>query len=268
MSDKPFDEALEGLETGAAAEEEGARPLGTEADAATHASVGPLRERFGGAVLHHTVMAGDEHVVYVGAERIVDVLRWLRDDAAQRYDLLLDLTAVDYGGGRPLEVIYQLWSTGHRRQLRLKLTLPLTDLEVDSVCDVFSSADWMERETFDMFGIHFRGHPDLRRILMPDNYAEGHPLRKDFPLRGRFSRAEQTRRALAMAVEDFYTPEELTFGRAAPAAAAEGGAAPAGETEGTPGRPNTAEGWAQGAAGSAAPGVPGPGTAGSEGAAS
>jgi hypothetical protein len=83
---------------------------------------------------------------------------------------------------------------------------------VDSVVSLWAAADWLEREVWDMFGVHFRGHPDLRRILMPENYAEGHPLRKDFPLRGRFSRAEQTRRALALEVEDHYTPAEFSEG--------------------------------------------------------
>jgi NADH-quinone oxidoreductase subunit C len=139
------------------------------------------------------------------------VLRFLKDDPAERYRFLSDITGVDYGGGRPIQVVYQLWSLDHKRQLRVKAELPLSSLEIDSVVPLWHAADWLERETFDMFGIRFRGHPDLRRILMPENYAEGHPLRKDFPLRGRFSRAEQTRRALAMETEDFYTPQELVF---------------------------------------------------------
>jgi NADH-quinone oxidoreductase subunit C len=137
------------------------------------------------------------------------VLGWLRDDAGQRYDLLLDLTAVDWGGERPLEVVYQLWSIPNRQALRVKAAVPVSGLVIDSVTELWATADWLEREVWDLFGIRFEGHPDLRRILMPDNYGEGHPLRKDFPLRGRFSRAEQTRRALAMPVEDHYTPAEL-----------------------------------------------------------
>jgi len=154
-------------------------------------------------------MAGDEHVVYVDAGSVHEILAWLRDDADQRYDLLADLTAVDWGGDRPLEVVYQLWSIPHRRALRVKAVLPVSALEIASVADLWATADWLEREVWDLFGIRFAGHPDLRRIMMPDNYEEGHPLRKDFPLRGRFSRAEQTRRALAQTVEDVYTPEEL-----------------------------------------------------------
>ena len=212
MADKPFEQAVQGLETGPQASDSAKAAAGEAGDAAQHPSVAALRGKFGDGVHAHVVYSGDEHCVFVGAEQSLEVLRWLRDDPAQRFDFLQDLTAIDYGGGRPLEVVYQLWSNAHKRQLRVKVALPLRALEIASVYDVWRTADWLEREAFDMFGIHFRGHPDLRRILMPDNYAEGHPLRKDFPLRGRFSRAEQTRRALSLDVEDNYTPTELAVG--------------------------------------------------------
>jgi NADH-quinone oxidoreductase subunit C len=106
-------------------------------------------------------------------------------------------------------VVYQLWSIPHKRALRLKAELPLDGLEIETVVPIWSTADWLEREVYDMFGIRFRGHPDLRRIMMPENYAEGYPLRKDFPLRGRFSRAEQTRRALSFDLADYYTAREM-----------------------------------------------------------
>lgn len=211
--DKPYEQAVQGLETGPQASDASDPSVGGVAgEASSHPSVAALRAKFGGDVLSHLIYSGDEHVVYFSADQNVKLLRWLRDDAAQRYDLLVDLTAVDWGGGRPLEVVYQLWSTTHKRQLRVKVALPLDALEIDTVADLWRTADWLEREVFDLFGIHFRGHPDLRRILMPENYAEGHPLRKDFPMRGRFSRAEQTRRALDMDTEDFYTPTELAVG--------------------------------------------------------
>lgn len=210
MADE-FRDALDDLARGGAEAAAESGPLGERAEAGSHPSVAALVERFGQAILHHTVMAGDEHVVYVPAERVVEILTWLHDDPGQRYDYLADLTAVDWGGGRPIEVVYQLWSMPHRRALRVKATLPLDALEIDSVVPIWNAANWLEREVFDLFGIRFRGHPDPRRILMPDNYAEGHPLRKDFPLRGRFSRAEQTRRALSMDVRDHYSAEELAI---------------------------------------------------------
>ena len=173
-----------------------------------HASVDALGARFQGAVVRHQVCAGDEHVVYVDPARNLEILRWLHEDPDQHYDHLADVTAVDYGGGKPLEVVYQLWSIPHRRALRVKCQLPLDGLQIDSVAGIWRTADWLEREVYDLFGIEFTGHPNLLRILMPENYAEGYPLRKDFPLRGRFSRAEQTRRALSQTMEDYYVPGE------------------------------------------------------------
>ena len=234
---KEFESAVEGLAQGAAGSDAGAAGPGTgsAADAASHPSVAALRARFGSAIVHHEVMAGDEHVVYVQPARILEVLGWLRDEPSERYDFLKDLTAVDYGGGRPLQVVYELWSIPNRRGLRVKAELTLDALEIDSATGLWQAANWLEREVYDMFGIRFRGHPDLRRILMPDTYAEGYPLRKDFPLRGRFSRAEQTRRALELGLEDVYFPEELEIGLGdgRPAGTASGdGKRPGGGTEG------------------------------------
>ena len=185
---------------------------GAPADPAGHPTVAALMDRFGDAITHHEVSAG-QHVVHVDAGRNTEILAWLRDDPDHRYDLLADVTGVDLGGGQPLRVVYQLWSIPHRRGLRVKCLLDLDALEIDSVVPLWNSANWLEREVYDLFGITFRNHPDLRRILMPHDYAEGHPLRKDFPLRGRFSRAEQTRRALNQDVDRFYIPAERAVGR-------------------------------------------------------
>jgi NADH-quinone oxidoreductase subunit C len=178
----------------------------------THPSVVALKGYFGSAILRHEIVAGDEHVVFVDPARSFEILQWLKDDPGHLYNFLSDVTAVDYGGDRPLQVVYQLYSIPYKLALRIKAELPISALEIDSVVALWSTANWLEREVWDLFGIHFRNHPDLRRILMPDDYAEGHPLRKDFPLRGRFSRAEQTRRALAYEPEDYYIPEELEMG--------------------------------------------------------
>ena len=132
---------------------------------------------------------------------------------SQRYDYLSDVTAVEYRDlSMPIEVVWHLRSIKFRRFLRLKAQLAKgRTLEVPSVWPVYKGADWLERECYDMFGIRFRGHPDLRRILMWEQYKEGFPLRKDFPLRGRFSRSEQLRQALAQNPEARYSMEELTI---------------------------------------------------------
>ncbi len=175
-------------------------------------SVPPLRARFGTAIRRHQVSCGDT-IVYVDPARAHEILAWLRDDADQRFNYLTDITAVDYRDPEhPLEVVYQLRSLDRKADLRIKIELnKAAPLAVDSVFDLWKGADWLEREVFDLFGVTFRGHPDLRRILMWDTYAEGFPLRKDFPLRGNFSRAEQTRQVLAANPEANYSMEELTI---------------------------------------------------------
>ena len=166
-----------------------------------------IRSRFGEAVRRVERDAAGEPVVFVDPERNFDVLEYL--GTSQGYDLLKDVTGLDYGGGRPIQVVYQLWSTRDSRPLRVKAEVPLDRPRVRSVYELWKASNWLEREVYDMFGIRFDGHPDHRRILMPLNYAEGYPLRKAFPLRGRFTRAEQTRRSLALGMEDYYSLSEL-----------------------------------------------------------
>ncbi|MCC7052202.1 MAG: NADH-quinone oxidoreductase subunit C [Gemmatimonadaceae bacterium] len=174
-------------------------------------SVEALRARFGGAIGRHEVMWG-ETTVWVEPARIREIVLWLRDDPTQQYDYLVDVTAVEHrDAGRPLEMVWHVRSLPYRRFLRLKAALPDgADLEVPSIEPVYKSANWLEREVWDMFGIRFAGHSDLRRILLWESYAEGYPLRKDFPLRGRFSRSEQLSQALAANPEARYSMEELT----------------------------------------------------------
>jgi NADH-quinone oxidoreductase subunit C len=178
-------------------------------------SIAPLRAEFGDAIERDMVSCGDT-IVYVARDRSHDVLAWLKDQPAQQFDYLTDVTAVEYRDPeRPLEVVYQLRSLGRRADLRVKVALDKRGpLEVRSVWDLWHGADWLEREVYDMFGVGFVGHPDLRRILMWETYAEGYPLRKDFPLRGHFSRAEQTRQALAANPEAHYSMEELSIAEA------------------------------------------------------
>ncbi len=178
-------------------------------------SVAALRARFGPAVRRDAVRSG-QVVVWLEPARAREILTWLAEDPGQRYDYLCDVTAVEYRDPElPLEVVYQLRSLPHGADLRVKIPLdPAGDLVVESVYDLWSGADWLEREAYDMFGIRFRGHPDLRRLLMWETYDEGHPLRKSFPLRGHRSRSEQTRQALSANPAAHYSMEELTIAEA------------------------------------------------------
>jgi NADH-quinone oxidoreductase subunit C len=171
-----------------------------------HPALAPLKARFPDVKL----LAGqfrDMTTVVVPREKIVDVCRFLRDDPALRYDMLVELNGVDYlnypGATHRFAINYGLISIPNNNRLWLKVFLDPTGdtspghdvrdevviekgdpgLKVASVCGVWPGAEWMERETYDMFGIIFVGHPDLRRILTWNGYGS-YPLRKDYPLRG------------------------------------------------------------------------------------
>jgi NADH-quinone oxidoreductase subunit C len=149
-------------------------------------------EDFGNAVLKRLIAeCGDSvketHALHgdatarVDRDRIEDVLAFLRDDAELEFEVLMDLTAVDYLGEQPrFEVVYHLYSVSRNHRVRVKVRVPEDDPTIASAVPIYASANWMEREVFDLYGIRFNGHPDLRRILLYDQF-EGHPLRKDYP---------------------------------------------------------------------------------------
>ena len=163
--------------------------------------------------LREEVARDGETIVFVAPDRLLEIMTWLRDTPGQEFNYLVDITAVEFRDReRPLQVVWFLRSLTRRADLRVKVELDTAaELAVDSVWGLWHGADWLEREVFDMFGVVFRGHPDLRRILMWETYAEGFPLRKDFPLRGRFSRAEQVRQALNANPEAHYSLDELSI---------------------------------------------------------
>lgn len=181
---------------------------------AENPSVAALRARFGSAILRAEVIWGDTSV-YVERGKVAEVCAWLQGDPSESYEMLVDVTAVEHRDAmRPIEVVWHIRSLKFRRFLRLKAEIPKdgkTALAVPSVWGVWKAADWLERECYDMFGVVFEGHPDLRRILMWEQYKEGFPLRKDFPMRGRFSRSEQLKQALAANPEARYSKEELSI---------------------------------------------------------
>ena len=175
-----------------------------------NASAARIKEKFPSAFVRADVVWG-ETTVFVRPDAVFDVIQYLHDDPNEQYAYLSDVTCVEYRDlEQPLEVVWHLRSITWRAFIRIKAQLPKgARLSVKSVWPIYKGADWLERECYDMFGVEFEGHPDLRRILMWEQYKEGFPLRKDFPLRGRFSRAEQLRQALAANPEARYSMEEL-----------------------------------------------------------
>lgn len=153
-----------------------------------HPVVSPLNERFPRAIVEGKFALG-EVSLFIGPERIFEVCRALKQDFA--FEQLSGVTGVDWWPQEPrFEIVYQLHSISRNIRLRLKVRISENDA-LDSVTSVWRGANWYEREVFDLFGVTFRNHPDLERIMMPVDW-EGHPLRKDYPVHGnRYSYADE-----------------------------------------------------------------------------
>jgi NADH-quinone oxidoreductase subunit C len=146
-----------------------------------------IEEKFEGHVLGTMTHAGQVGVM-LEKDAIKDICLFLRDEPSLKLDHLADLTAVDFSRypgdtGPRFEVVYNLISTVNRHRIRLKVRVAEENPTIDSVSSIWQTANWHERETYDLMGIKFDGHPDLRRILLPEDW-EGHPLRKEYPLKG------------------------------------------------------------------------------------
>ena len=148
-----------------------------------------LTSRFGAAVLDTHERLGDATAV-VERTSLVETLRFCRDEPALGFDVLMDLTAADYlkypgrEDGPRFEVVYHLYSIAHNHRVRLKVRVEQDDAWVPTATSLWPIANWLEREVWDMFGLRFEGHPDLRRLLLYEEFV-GHPLRKDYPMNRR-----------------------------------------------------------------------------------
>ncbi len=148
-----------------------------------------LKDRFGPAIRETHDHQGD-HTALVDRAAVLELLRFCRDDPALRFDMLMDLTAVDYlkypgrDEGARFEVVYHLYSVPENHRVRIKTPVEEDDPVAPSAVPVWAIANWYEREVWDMFGIRFDGHPDLRRLLLYEEFV-GHPLRKDYPINRR-----------------------------------------------------------------------------------
>lgn len=141
-----------------------------------------LREIFPEDVIEINEFRGQVSVI-VKKDRIKEIIRYLKEQ--QGFNHLQDLCGVDYYPEKPrFEVVYNLYSLWRRLQIRIRAKIDEQEPEIESITELWQGADWHERECYDMFGIKFKEHPDLRRILMPEDW-NGHPLRKDYPLKGK-----------------------------------------------------------------------------------
>lgn len=165
-----------------------------ELDDTQQFALAALRDQLGEAYQGDRIESDGTPVATIAAERIVDALRLLRDDPEMVYRVLTDLTSVDYGPGKRTPrfvVVYNLLSRQYVSRLRIEVGVDEGAETAPSVTSLWPAANWLEREVYDLMGIRFEGHPDLRRIQLPDDY-DGHPLRKEFPVNGGY---RQVRRA-------------------------------------------------------------------------
>lgn len=137
-----------------------------------------LERRFGGKVSGFKGDVSDPYLL-VDAQAIVEVCRFLRDEPELKFEILSDLTGLDFPKENKIEVVYHLYSYPQRHQIVLKVDLPRAEPRVSTLEGVWKAANWLEREVFDLFGVSFDGHSDLRRIMLPEDWV-GHPLRKDY----------------------------------------------------------------------------------------
>jgi len=143
-----------------------------------------LKEKFPDEIVSEHEQHGDETVT-IKKERVVEVMHFLRDDARTKFNFLMDLTAVDYFGRTPrFEVVYHLFSLDHNHRVRIKAQVGEEDCSINSLVPIWIGADWYEREVWDMYGVAFKGHPNMKRLLLYEEFV-GHPLRKDYPIEKR-----------------------------------------------------------------------------------
>lgn len=145
-----------------------------------------LKGKFPQYVVSSHAQCGDETVV-IKKEGILEMASFLKSEPTLDFNVLMDLTAVDYLGREELprfEVVYHFYSLGKNRRLRVKTLVSEEDCQLDSLTSLWPNANWYEREAWDMFGVRFKGHPSLKRILMYEEF-QGHPLRKDYPINKR-----------------------------------------------------------------------------------
>ncbi len=143
-----------------------------------------LNIRFPESIVETHSYRGDDTAV-VRKEDLLGICQFLRDDKELQYNFMMDLTAVDYIGREPrFEVVYHLYSLTFNRRFRIKTRVSESECSVDSIVSLWPSANWFEREVYDMYGVIFKGHPELRRILLYEDF-QGHPLRKDYPIKKR-----------------------------------------------------------------------------------